>query len=392
MTRPYAAAASATALSLLLATTSLAQTYHDSSGTVVPAVVPVGGDGSGALFTSSNPAKVSGTFSATLSGFQPTPAYSYQSVTTSSTAYALPSGTTAVVYNTGSNPITIKLGSSGVSVTSGQADVVTAGGWMAFTVGSATYYAVVGNGGASTVVVSGGSGLPTGSGGGGGGGAGGTVAQGLPALPASAWPVSETIAGSVVSSSNPVPISFGSGVALPSFASPPTVNIGAAPTVSVTGTFWQSTQPVSAASLPLPTGAATATGLTTINSTLGSPFQAGGSIGNTSFGASATGSSGLTAIIQPDLQAGVSPTTATTTQVVALSGSKAIYVSSFDFNVLATASGAAGFSLEYGTGTNCGTGTTAITQTKNYPAGGGISRAARSAASSPSPPATRSAS
>lgn len=38
----------------------------------------------------------------------------------------------------------------------------------------------------------------------------------------------------------------------------------------------------------LPTGAATASGLTTINSTLGSPFQAGGSIGNTAFGISGT--------------------------------------------------------------------------------------------------------
>jgi hypothetical protein len=58
--------------------------------------------------------------------------------------------------------------------------------------------------------------------------------------------------------------------------------------VAVTGTFWQATQPISAASLPLPSGAATAAGLTTINTTLGSPFQAGGSIGNTSFGISGT--------------------------------------------------------------------------------------------------------
>jgi hypothetical protein len=38
------------------------------------------------------------------------------------------------------------------------------------------------------------------------------------------------------------------------------------------------TQPISAASLPLPTGAATAAGLTTINTTLGSPFQVGGAL------------------------------------------------------------------------------------------------------------------
>ena len=56
--------------------------------------------------------------------------------------------------------------------------------------------------------------------------------------------------------------------------------------IAVTGTFFQATQPVSAASLPLPSGAATSalqtTGnaaLTTINSTLGSPMQTtGGSI------------------------------------------------------------------------------------------------------------------
>ena len=52
-------------------------------------------------------------------------------------------------------------------------------------------------------------------------------------------------------------------------------------------------------SLPLPTGAATSalqttgnTSLTTINSTLGSPFQAGASIGNTAFGVSAQATGG----------------------------------------------------------------------------------------------------
>lgn len=49
-------------------------------------------------------------------------------------------------------------------------------------------------------------------------------------------------------------------------------------TVAVTGTFWQTTQPVSAASLPLPTGAATATGVAAIVTALGSPLQAGGNV------------------------------------------------------------------------------------------------------------------
>lgn len=46
---------------------------------------------------------------------------------------------------------------------------------------------------------------------------------------------------------------------------------------------------ISAASLPLPAGAATAAGLSTINTTLGTPFQAGGSIANTVFGATQSG-------------------------------------------------------------------------------------------------------
>lgn len=64
--------------------------------------------------------------------------------------------------------------------------------------------------------------------------------------------------------------SFGISGTLPGFTATPTFNIGTAPTIAVTGTFWQTTQPVSgtvtvgnsslditAGSLPLPTGAAT---------------------------------------------------------------------------------------------------------------------------------------
>jgi hypothetical protein len=42
---------------------------------------------------------------------------------------------------------------------------------------------------------------------------------------------------------------------------------------AVTGTFWQATQPISASSLPLPTGAATAAGVASVVTTLGSPLQ-----------------------------------------------------------------------------------------------------------------------
>lgn len=49
------------------------------------------------------------------------------------------------------------------------------------------------------------------------------------------------------------------------------------------------TQPISAVSLPLPSGAATDSELVTINTTLGSPFQVGGSISNTTFASTQSG-------------------------------------------------------------------------------------------------------
>jgi len=100
----------------------------------------------------------------------------------------------------------------------------------------------------------------------------------------------------------------------------------------VSGTFWQATQPVSgtvianagtgtfavsAASLPLPTGAATSEGVATVNTTLGSPFQAGGSIGNTAFGISGT----LPAFAAtPTFNIGTAPTITTAPNITRGSG------------------------------------------------------------------------
>jgi hypothetical protein len=51
-------------------------------------------------------------------------------------------------------------------------------------------------------------------------------------------------------------------------------SVGITGSVAVTGTFWQATQPVSAASLPLPTGAATETTLAAMNTKLPAAGQA----------------------------------------------------------------------------------------------------------------------
>lgn len=61
---------------------------------------------------------------------------------------------------------------------------------------------------------------------------------------------------------------------------------GSGTTQPVSGTFWQATQPISAASLPLPTGATTNAGITGVNSktlsdvvtTMGNPIQEGGHV------------------------------------------------------------------------------------------------------------------
>lgn len=52
---------------------------------------------------------------------------------------------------------------------------------------------------------------------------------------------------------------------------------------TASGVAVTTTLPITAASLPLPSGASTSALQSTINTTLGSPFQAGGSIGNTVF-------------------------------------------------------------------------------------------------------------
>ena len=67
--------------------------------------------------------------------------------------------------------------------------------------------------------------------------------------------------------------------AAPSATNPLWIQPGTGASFGVTGTFWQATQPISAASLPLPTGAATQSTLASVLSALGSPMQTtGGSV------------------------------------------------------------------------------------------------------------------
>ena len=66
----------------------------------------------------------------------------------------------------------------------------------------------------------------------------------------------------------------------------------------------------------------------------------------------------------------INVSTATTTQIVALVSGKAVYVTSFDV----VAGGTGNITFEYGTGSNCGTGTTVLTGAYNLTAQAGIAK------------------
>ena len=301
-----------------------AQTYRDLGGTVVPGVVPIQ-PGVGPLFTPSNPGNVAGTFSASLGGFTPTPSYKQlTSSGTSSVSAAVPTGTVDIVYNTSASVAYCTYGASGVAATS-SSDVIQANSWVAFTVPSgATTIACISPSGNLGINVSGGSGLPTGSGGGGGGGGGGgsnaSVGSTGSSPPSSGTYLAMNVGGNltgVPGTTNGLKVD-GSGV----------------------------TQPMSAASLPLPSGAATAANQPAIAATSGSAAYPANAIG---FGAAGSGAAGvgvLKPLIQADTSADLYVTASTPgASIQAGSAGKSIYVTGWEF----MAGGATTFELFYST-------------------------------------------
>ena len=122
--------------------------------------------------------------------------------------------------------------------------------------------------------------------------------------------------------------------------------------------------PISAAALPLPTGGATAANQTVAQGATGSAVPADAHY------AGAVSSGNLTGIIQADKSVAINVSTATTTSLVGLSGTTKIYVTSFDV----VAGGTGNITFEYGTGANCGTGTTPLTGAYNLTAQSGLSK------------------
>lgn len=120
---------------------------------------------------------VTGSLSASISGFQPANNYTSQTFSTAAGTIGLPTGTTVIVYNVGSNPVSVALGTTTISAATTN-DQIQAGGWLAYAVGTATTLGGITANSTTKLVLSGGQGLPTGVGGLSSGGSGGSVTQG----------------------------------------------------------------------------------------------------------------------------------------------------------------------------------------------------------------------
>lgn len=234
------------------------------------------------------PLQIAGTFSAALGGFTPslsgargTPV----TVTVADSSGTLPTGTVVDVSNVGSNPMYCNV--NGVAATTAD-KLIASNSWFEFTIPSGvTTLHCIATGGSTAANTVGGSGLGTGAGGGSsGGGGGGNVNL-------------TQILGAAPSLTNPLWVSPATGATFP-----------------VSGTFWPYTlgQQVAASSVPIVltaaqlttltppaaiTGFATQTTLASILTNLGAPFQAGGSIGNTTFAATQATAASLNATVVP---------------------------------------------------------------------------------------------
>ena len=118
-------------------------------------------------------------------------------------------------------------------------------------------------------MVGGTGGNPSLSGGGSSGAGGGAVTAAAASYAAGALLQLPSVLGATTKAGS-VSFAFATDQLLPGFAATPTFNLGTAPSLAVTGTFFQGTQPVSASALPLPTGASTAALQPAINADAGS--------------------------------------------------------------------------------------------------------------------------
>jgi hypothetical protein len=155
------------AASILFVVGAFAITQYPAAvdGALTPVLMWLNGSGQAIPTSAANPLPVSGSVSASISGFTPASVGTPISVTAGGVTGTLPAGTVVVASNAGAtNTAYCALGAS--STTAQQP--IPPGGWFAFTVGAATQLTCITPTSTTTVNMVGGSGLPTGSGGAGG--------------------------------------------------------------------------------------------------------------------------------------------------------------------------------------------------------------------------------
>lgn len=148
-----------------------------SAANVAPSPITIL-DGTATVGTS-HPLPITGSFSATISGFTPGLTFATLTATASSASVALPAGAVVAFQNTGSATVSCTLGVGSATALANEIQIAPSS-TVFVTVGSNTFGACIDQTGSASnlVVLAGGSGLGTGFGGGGGGGSGGTVNQG----------------------------------------------------------------------------------------------------------------------------------------------------------------------------------------------------------------------
>lgn len=315
-----------------------------TSGTTCPVV------------TATAPLPVTGTFSATLAGFTPNGNYTTLTATAvSSASTALPAGTVVAFQNLSTIDVSCVLAAGAATATTNKL-IVRGGATVYYTVGSNDHAACINQTGSASNVVglAGGAGLGTAFGGGGGGG---TVAQGNAGSNAQAW---WTRIGDATS--GPAKVQAGNAAATTDVAltvtdpnvlaavNSPIPACSASPCTTVIGgvVLYQGT-----------------TALSTTNGIYSNLLQGNAVIasGNPLFAQMTAGSAYIGQSSPDPSKGGATPAFAflalpatTTTEIIALSGSTKTYVTS----MYGMAGGTVNVTFKYGTGTNCGTGTTTL--------------------------------
>ena len=254
-------------LALLWISPALAQTNVLMNFQVVP--------GGPVQVSAANPLPITGSFS--VGSFTATSTGTPISVTTGGVSGTLPAGVVVVATNVGTtNGAYCALGAS--ATTSSQY-IAPNGGWFAFTVGAATQLTCITSASTTTVNMTGGSGLPAGTGGG-GGGSGGAITIAAGGVNAGAYVSGSVLSGAFASGSfasgSMVDLLTVIGTKAPGTAAASSLLAGgeyvsggvtlttgqqaalqltSTGALTVSGSFYQATQPVSIASAQVASGA-----------------------------------------------------------------------------------------------------------------------------------------